>query len=72
MFATDAMEAAAPAVTDLETNDRRSSQLSSLAMERPTLEAVCIEAGANAMVAEAERSIRAADWKTFIFVFGIL
>jgi len=63
----DAMEAAAPVATDLETKERRSSTLSSLIMERPTLEVVFMEAGAKATVTDAERSKRAADLITFIF-----
>jgi len=60
----EANDAAAPAVTDLVTNSRRSSP--SEAMERLTPVDFLREAGAKAMVAEAESSKIAADWNTFM------
>jgi hypothetical protein len=59
-------------VLTLETNDRRSSQFLSSAMERLTLEVVLRDAGAKAIVADAERSMRAADLNTFIVVYFVL
>ena len=60
-----------PAAKDrltFETKERRSSQESSDAIERATPAVVLRAAGAKAIAADADKSRRAADWNTFIFL----